>query len=38
MVVAALEELERRGIVRKTALDRGRAIFRKAEPDAGGPP
>lgn len=36
-VVAALQELERRGVVERTVLDRGRVIFRKAQPDAGRP-
>ena len=32
-VVAALEDLERRGIVSKTMLEHGRVIFRKARPN-----
>jgi len=35
-VVAALEELERRRIVSKTVLERGRVIYRRARSDAEG--
>jgi hypothetical protein len=31
-VVAALEDLEQRGIVQKTVLERGRQIYRRAKP------